>query len=115
MSWEPSTAYLIGVVLVSAAITWTLRAAPFALLAPLRESALMPFLNRHLPAGMMAILVIYTLASAAATTSGMRPIAALAIATATTTGLHLWRSSFVLSVLGGTLVHVLLASTVLSQ
>lgn len=113
MSWDPSAGYLVGVIVVSAAITWTLRAAPFALLAPLRESALLLFLNRHLPAGMMAILVIYTLVSAAATTSGGRPVSALAIATAATIVLHLWRGNLVLSVLGGTALHVLLASTVL--
>lgn len=113
MSWDPSTGYLIGVIAVSAAVTWTLRAAPFALLAPLRESTLMPYLNRHLPAGMMAILVIYTLVSAASATSSARPIAALAIATVATIGVHLWRGNVILSVLGGTALHVVLASTVL--
>ncbi|UYQ60690.1 branched-chain amino acid transporter permease [Streptomyces peucetius] len=111
---EPSVTYLIAVVLVSAAVTWTLRAAPFALLAPLRRSALLPYLNAHMPLGVMTILVIYTLLSSAAESHGVRPWAALAIATAVTAAVHLWRRNFVLSILAGTGLHVVLASTVLA-
>jgi branched-subunit amino acid transport protein AzlD len=111
---EPSTGYVISVVLVSAAITWTLRAAPFALLAPLRRSSLLPYLNIHMPAGVMAILVAYTLFSAADSSPGTRPMAALTIAAVVTAALHLWRRNFVLSILAGTGLHVLLASTVLA-
>lgn len=113
MSWEPSAPYLVGVILVSAAVTWALRAAPFVLLAPLRESAVLPFLNRYLPAGMMVILVAYTLVSAASTASSTQPVLALALATIATVVLHLRWGRFVVSVFGGTAVHVLLASTVL--
>ncbi|MEU0164004.1 AzlD domain-containing protein [Streptomyces iakyrus] len=112
---EPSTLYLVGVVLVSAAVTWTLRAAPFALLAPLRRSALLPYLNASMPVGVMTILVIYSLLSSASTSSGAHPWAALAIATAVTAALHLWRRNFVLSILAGTGLHVALASTVLAS
>lgn len=111
---EPNTPYLVGVILVSAAVTWTLRAAPFALLAPLRRSALVPYLNASMPAGVMIILVIYTLLSSAAASPGARPWAALAIATAVTAAVHLWRRNFVLSILVGTGLHVALASTVLA-
>jgi branched-subunit amino acid transport protein AzlD len=111
---EPSTSYLVGVVLISAAITWGLRAAPFALLAPLRRSAVLSYLNTNMPVGVMTILVAYMLFSAADTSPGGRPVAALAIATAVTAALHLWRRNFVLSVLAGTGLHVLLASTVLA-
>lgn len=112
---EPSTAYLIGVILVSAAVTWILRAAPFAFLAPLRRSDLLPYLNVSMPAGVMTILVIYTLLSSASTSPGAGPWAALAIATAVTAAVHLWRRNFVLSILTGTGSHVVLASTVLAS
>ncbi|GAA5210935.1 branched-chain amino acid transporter permease [Streptomyces thinghirensis] len=109
---EPSTTYLIGVVLVSAAVTWTLRAAPFALLVPLRRSRLLPYLNASMPVGVMTILVVHSLLSSASTSSGARPWAALAVATAATAAVHLWRHNFVLSILTGTGLHVALASTV---
>ncbi len=111
---EPSTTYLLAVILVSAAVTWTLRAAPFALLARLRLSALLPYLNAHMPVGVMTILVIYTLVSAADASPGLRPVAALVIATVVTAALHLWRRNVVLSILVGTGLHVVLASTVLA-
>ncbi|MEU4235572.1 AzlD domain-containing protein [Nonomuraea sp. NPDC026600] len=111
---EPSATYLVGVILISAAITWTLRAAPFALLAPLRRSALLPYLSASMPVGVMTILVIYSLLSSASTSPGARPWAALAIATSVTAAVHLWRRNFVLSILVGTGLHVVLASTVLA-
>lgn len=110
---HPDASYLVAVIAVSAAITWALRALPFLALAPLRESGLLPYLNRHLPAGMMAILVIYTLLTATSASPGARPLVALLIATSVTAVLHLWRGNFVLSILAGTSLHVLLASTVL--
>lgn len=111
---EPSTTYLLAVVLVSAAVTWLLRAAPFAFLAPLRRSALLPYLNASMPVGVMTILVIYTLLSSASTSPGANSWTALAIATAVTAAVHLWRHNFVLSILVGTGLHVALASTVLA-
>lgn len=57
---EPSVTYLVGVVLVRAAVTWTLRAAPLPLLAPLRRSRLLPYPNASMPVGVMTILVIYS-------------------------------------------------------
>ena len=52
----PDTRYLLGLVLVSAAITWGLRAAPFAVLAPMRRSPLIGRLAEQLPLGIMLIL-----------------------------------------------------------
>jgi len=85
-----------------------LRAAPFALLAPLRHSALLPYLNENMPAGIMTILVIYTVRH---TPAALTPVAvAVAAGFITTAGLHLWRRNAIVSVLGGTAVHVALAS-----
>ena len=44
-------------VLVAAAMTWALRAVPFALLAPLRHNELIRFLGDHSPVGVMIALV----------------------------------------------------------
>jgi branched-subunit amino acid transport protein AzlD len=102
----PDTAYLTSVVVLAAAVTWTLRALPFALLAPLRSSKVVPYLATSMPVGVMAILVVHTLRD-------VPPYgAAVGIALAATVALHLWRRNVVLSIAGGTAVHVLLASLV---
>ena len=102
----PDAAYLAAVVAVAAAVTWTLRALPFALLAPLRASKVVPYLATSMPAGVLAILVVHTLRDVPP--SG----AAVGIALAVTVALHLWRRNVVLSIAGGTAVHVVLASLV---
>ncbi|OAH12445.1 branched-chain amino acid transporter permease [Streptomyces jeddahensis] len=106
----PDTPYLIAAVLVTAAVTWGLRALPFAVLAPLRASSTVQYLSTRMPAGIMVILVVYCLRDLPLTEPRvLAPSAALAV----TVGLHLWRRNALLSILGGTAVHVLLASTVL--
>jgi branched-subunit amino acid transport protein AzlD len=102
----PDAAYLTAVVAVAAAVTWTLRALPFALLAPLRASKVVPHLATTMPVGVMAILVVHTLRHVPPHD------AAVGIALAATVALHLWRRNVVLSIAGGTAVHVVLASLV---
>jgi branched-subunit amino acid transport protein AzlD len=104
----PDAAYLATAVAVAAAITWTLRALPFALLAPLRASPVVPYLATSMPAGVMAILVVHTLRHTALTVPPFGAAVGLALAVA----LHLWRRNVVLSIFGGTAVHVALASVV---
>ncbi|MFD9127746.1 branched-chain amino acid transporter permease [Kitasatospora sp. NPDC059571] len=105
----PDTRYLIAAVAVSAAVTWALRALPFAALTPLRASRTVRYLSTRMPAGVMVILLVYCLRDLPLTHPGrlLAPVAALAV----TVGLHLWRRSALLSIIGGTAVHVALAST----
>ncbi|MGY1786855.1 hypothetical protein [Geodermatophilus sp. SYSU D00698] len=42
-------------------MTWTLHAAPFAVLAPVRDSAVVAALRRHVPLGVLGILAAHTL------------------------------------------------------
>jgi branched-subunit amino acid transport protein AzlD len=101
--------YILAAVLISAAVTWTLRAAPFAFVVPMRRSAVLPYLNEYMPPGIMVILVFYTVRD---TPVSITPLTvAVAAGLITTAGLHLWRSNATLSVLGGTAAHVVLAST----
>lgn len=101
--------YILAAVLISAAVTWTLRAAPFAFVVPMRRSAVLPYLNEYMPPGIMVILVFYTVRD---THVSITPLTvAVAAGLITTAGLHLWRSNATLSVLGGTAAHVVLAST----
>lgn len=104
--------YAVAAVLVAAAVTWALRLLPFAALAPLRASATVRFLSTRMPAGVMVILVVYCLRDLPLSQpSALAPLAALAV----TVGLHLWRRNALLSILGGTAVHVVLASTVFAH
>ncbi|MGI5466350.1 branched-chain amino acid transporter permease [Streptomyces sp. CA-132043] len=108
----PDTGYAVVAILVTAAVTWSLRALPFAVLAPLRASATVQYLSTRMPAGVMVILVVYCLRDLPVTQSrAIAPLAALAV----TIGLHLWRRNALLSILAGTAVHVALASTVFAH
>ncbi len=105
----PDPLYAIAAVLIAAAVTWALRALPFTALAPLRASATIRFLSTRMPAGVMVILVVYCLRDLPLPQlRALAPLTALAV----TVGLHLWRRNALLSILGGTAVHVTLASTV---
>ncbi|MDT0446206.1 branched-chain amino acid transporter permease [Streptomyces johnsoniae] len=108
----PDSPYVIAAVLVTAAVTWALRALPFAALMPLRNSATVQYLSTRVPAGVMLILAVYCLRDLPLThVRSLAPLAALAV----TVGLHLWRRNALLSILGGTAVHVALASTVFAR
>ncbi|GAB3696225.1 branched-chain amino acid transporter permease [Saccharopolyspora tripterygii] len=104
----PDPIHIAGAAAVSAAITWALRAMPFAALAPLRDSATVRFLGERMPVGVMVILAVYTLHD-----TQVAAYAPTALALALTVGLHLWRRNAVLSILSGTAAHVLLTSLAL--
>lgn len=106
----PDDAYLWAAALVMFAVTFALRALPFAVLRPLRESALVAYLSRHMPTGIMVVLALYTLRDVSLGESPHGLPEALAIAV--TMGLHLWRRNAVLSILGGTAVYVALVNLV---
>lgn len=104
----PDNRYIAILVLVSAAVTWALRALPFAALAPLRNSREVRYLSVHMPVGVMVMLAIYTLRTVAGDT--VRQLIWLAVAVAVTAGLHLWRGRALLSILIGTCCYVTLMS-----
>ncbi|MEU0383625.1 branched-chain amino acid transporter permease [Streptomyces chartreusis] len=103
------TGYAVAAILVTAAVTWSLRALPFAVLTPLRASATVRCLSTRMPAGVMVALVVYCLRDLSVTQPRtVAPLAALAV----TVGVHLWRRNALLSIFAGTAAHVALASTV---
>ena len=106
----PDTAYLVAASLTMFAVTFALRSLPFAVLRPLRDSALVAYLSRHMPAGIMVILAVYTLrgVSLGETPHGL-PEAIALVATVT---LHLWKRNAVASIIGGTAVYVVLVNLV---
>lgn len=106
----PDAAYLVAASLTMFAVTFALRALPFAALRPLRDSALVAYLSRHMPAGIMVILAVYTLRglSLGQTPHGVPEAVALTV----TVALHLWKRNAVVSIIGGTAVYVVLVNLV---
>jgi len=104
----PDTPHLFAAVAVATAVTWVLRALPFTALARLRNSAAVSYLSARMPLGVMVILLAYTLRGLPLAD----PLQALPdiVALIATVGLHLWRRNAVLSILGGTAVHVALVT-----
>jgi branched-subunit amino acid transport protein AzlD len=104
----PDAAYLWAASLTMFAVTFALRALPFAALRPLRDSALVAFLSRHLPAGIMVILAVYTLreVSLLETPHGLPEAIALAV----TVVVHLRMRNAVTSIVTGTAVYVVLVN-----
>jgi branched-subunit amino acid transport protein AzlD len=102
--------HIAAMVAVSAAITWGLRALPFAVLAPMRRSVIVRYLSLHMPVGVMVILAFYTLRDLSDASGGRA--AATGVALAVTVALHAWRRNALISIVGGTLVNVLLVSLV---
>ena len=93
-------------VVVVTVITFVCRIAPFVLLRGRQDSALLAFLSRAMPLGVMIVLVAYTLGGVSLSPSSWLPAAYGIGATA---GLHLWRRSIGLSLIGGTGVYVALS------
>jgi branched-subunit amino acid transport protein AzlD len=102
--------YLLAVTLVAAAVTWALRALPFAILAPLRNSKLLPHLAERIPVGMMVILTVYTLRYV--NVIDPSSVIPAAIGVLVTAALHLWKANMLLSIAAGTASYALLASTI---
>ena len=106
----PDAPYLVAASLTMFAVTFALRALPFAALRPLRGSALVAFLSRHMPAGIMVILAVYTLRAVSLREAPHGLPEALALAV--TVALHLWKRNAVASIIGGTALYVVLVNLV---
>lgn len=104
----PDTGHIAVLVAVSAALTWALRALPFAVLAPMRHSAVVRYLSLHMPLGVMVMLALYTVRDVPEAAAGQRLW--LLIAVLVTAGLQLWRRHALLSIFVGTGIYVALMS-----
>lgn len=99
----PETGYLVAALLSAGIITLLLRALPFAALRPLRESTLVKNLGIWMPAGVLTILALATLASAA---GGGRLVPAM-VGLGVTVLVHLvFERRSLLSIAAGTFTYV---------
>ncbi|AVZ40917.1 branched-chain amino acid ABC transporter [Dietzia sp. JS16-p6b] len=103
----PGAGYLLAGLGVMFVVTVALRAAPFVALTRLRDSSLVRYLGRTMPAGVMAVLVVYTLRDTSAELGSWLPATA---ALALTLAVHLaFRRAAVSIILGTAAYMVLLA------
>ncbi len=105
----PSLPYIAAVLAIGFAITFALRAAPFAVLKPLRESRFIEALSRWMPAGILAILALSTFAGSAGSDGGNLFPALVSVGV--TVAVHLLaKRRTLLSVGAGTLTYVLMVN-----
>ncbi|ALC07125.1 hypothetical protein CDES_14000 [Corynebacterium deserti GIMN1.010] len=90
-------------------ITVLLRQFPFAAMKKVKNNQLMSILGRTMPVGVMIVLVIYTLFGQV---SAPGSVLTSLIAVACTGLLHWWKGSAAISIVGGTLVYMLLVNVV---
>lgn len=98
----PGAGYVLGALLVMFVVTVALRAAPFLVLSLLKGSAIVGFLGRTMPAGVMLILVMYTLRDV-----GSATWLPATVGLAGTVAVHLWRRNAALSTVVGTALYLL--------
>lgn len=104
---SPGAGYLAAVLAIGFVITLGLRAVPFAILTPLRESAIVNQMAAWMPVGILAILAASTFADSAGQSGAHLLYAASAIAVTIAVHLLAGRRTL-LSVGAGTLTYVLM-------
>ncbi|MDX2357555.1 AzlD domain-containing protein [Dietzia sp. PP-33] len=101
----PGTGYLLAGLGVMFVVTMALRAAPFVALTRLRDSQVVRYLGRTMPAGVMVVLVVYTLRDTTADLGSWLPaFTALAL----TLAVHLVFRRAALSIVLGTATYMVL-------
>lgn len=102
----PDTTYLAATIAIGATITFTLRAAPFAIASRLRSTPALAYLGQHLPAGIMTILVVYLLRGTQLTRP---PFGAVQLVPAAlTAATYAWKRHMLVSIGIGTLTYALM-------
>ncbi len=106
-----TTAQAVLAILVMAAVTFLTRALPFLLFG--RGEKIPPvvlYLGKYLPPAVIAMLIVYCLRGVTfARPSGWAPSL---IACAAVIGLHLWKKNNLLSIVGGTVLYMVLVQVV---
>jgi len=101
----PGTAYLLAGLGLMFLVTLALRAAPFLALTRLRDSGIVRYLGRTMPAGVMVVLVVYTLRDTTAELGSWVPAT---VALGLTLAVHLAFRRAAASIVLGTATYMLL-------
>ena len=98
-------------ILTMTVVTMATRFLPFLLLGDKRQTPpFISYLGKVLPFAIMGMLVVYCLKGVAVTQ--LSSVAPAALGVAITAGLHLWKHNTLLSILGGTVVYMVLVQMV---
>lgn len=101
---------VLAVLLPAGAVTFLLRALPFAFLNALKGSPLVEFLAVLMPVGVMMVLVVYSMSGYA---GNARTMAAALVSLVVTLLVHRWRGRADLSILAGTALYMTLVNVFL--
>lgn len=105
-----SLTQVLAVLIPVGIVTVVLRQLPFSFIKVMRGSPLVATLATLMPVGVMVALVIYTIFQRPFSTV---VVASTAVGIAATVGLHIWRRSPALSIIGGTAAYVCCINVVL--
>ena len=106
-----NNAHAMLLILTMTAGTMATRFLPFLLLGDKRQTPpFISYLGKVLPFAIMGMLVVYCLKGVAVTQ--LSSVAPAALGVAITAGLHLWKHNTLLSILGGTVVYMVLVQMV---
>ncbi|MFW0154521.1 AzlD domain-containing protein [Rothia sp. P6271] len=106
----PNVEYMLLAVAVASAVTFVLRAVPFAVKNALEDSPLIENLSRWIPSGAMILLAIYALYHL--DYSSPENVIPYLLGAVVTIVVHLSTQHMVASLVSGTVVCVLLANIV---
>ena len=101
----------ILLILTMTAVTMATRFLPFLLLGDKRQTPpFIAYLGKVLPYAIMGMLVVYCLKGVSLADLSSAVPAALGVAV--TAGLHLWKHNTLLSIVGGTVIYMVLVQMV---
>jgi branched-subunit amino acid transport protein AzlD len=102
-----NTSYLIWAIIISALVTILLRALPFVLFRSKKQtSPALDFIAKNLPVAVIAILIIYSISHISFSTFNgwIKEIVGISFVVF----LHLFKKNTLISVLGGTLIYMVM-------
>ena len=106
-----NNAQAMALILAMTAVTMATRFLPFLLLGDKRQTPpFITYLGKVLPYAIMGMLVVYCLKGVSVTR--LSSVAPAALGVGITAGLHLWKHNTLLSILGGTVVYMVLVQMV---
>lgn len=103
--------HAVAAIAVMAVVTFLTRALPFLLFGRgNRVPAVITYLGKYLPPAVIAMLIVYCLRDVSfSSASGWAPAL---IASAAVVALHLWKKNNLLSIVGGTVLYMVLVQIV---